>query len=204
MGKKLLSKWFPVSKRKNTNNSFEQLNEENPEEFQKNNSTRNTGNDTEGMSDQDIKVNGNGTDSSKKALQNDVKNDMGIDEIDTEKHGTNINDCNEESFYSAKLGGKNFDSSEKGGNDSKTKDTKNQSSEEIRENAVTNKNNSNKSVAWGVFMVAAGGLHPPKYEEPLEENKWPTWNEERKVNNSWPNWNSERPLDNEWPKWNKT
>ena len=71
-----------------------------------------------------------------------------------------------------------------------------------KEKCITNKNTSNKSVAWGAFIVATGNLHLPKYEEEVEENKWPTWNESRKINNPWPNWNSERKLDNEWPKWN--
>ena len=185
MGKKWLSKWFPIGKRKNMKSSFEKLNEGNPEEFQKNNST-----------------------TSDKAIRNDMADDMGIDETDKENNDINNKDFRKESFNKAAPNDEkidsNFDSSNKERNSSKPKDARNESSIEAKVATVTNKNDSNNSVAWGVFMVAAGGLHPSKYEEPLEENKWPTWNEERKINNPWPNWNSERPLDNEWPKWNKS
>ena len=95
---------------------------------------------------------------------------------------------------------------EKYHNDIPTKIETNQTlimaSDAPKDECITNKNNSNKSVAWGAFIVATGNLHLPKYEEEVEENKWPTWNEPRKINNPWPNWNSERKLDNEWPKWN--
>ena len=66
---------------------------------------------------------------------------------------------------------------------------------------VENKSTLNKSVAYGVFFNASANFIP-KFTEEVEENKWPHWNEERKVNNSGPTWNSERKVEIESHKWN--
>ena len=66
---------------------------------------------------------------------------------------------------------------------------------------LENKSTLNKSVAYGVLFNASANFIP-KFTEEVEENKWPHWNEERKVNNSGPTWNSERKVEIESHKWN--
>ena len=66
---------------------------------------------------------------------------------------------------------------------------------------VENKSTLNKSVAYGVLFNASANFIP-KFTEEVEENKWPHWNEERKVNSSGPTWNSERKVEIESHKWN--
>ena len=66
---------------------------------------------------------------------------------------------------------------------------------------VENKSTLNKSVAYGVLFNAAAKFIPTFTEE-AEENKWPHWNEERKVNSAGPTWNSERKVEKESHKWN--
>ena len=92
------------------------------------------------------------------------------------------------------------DSSSKAGKYANDKDADANLPIEPQQN-VENKSTLNKSVAYGVFFNASANFIP-KFTEEVEENKWPHWNEERKVNNSGPTWNSERKVEIESHKWN--
>ena len=195
-----------VGKPKTKENIFDQLKGKNQEKPHENNNTEKIVNPAGIKSEQVIRLNGTGTESYYKTVQNDMTHDLKIDETDTEKHGINKNDLGKKSFNPAKPIGMKIDSniysSDNERNHPDTKDSINESSKKDKEYSVKNNNKSNNSVAWGVFMGAAGGLLPTKHQETKEENKWPIWNTNRKIKRCGPNWNfSKRPCD-QWPKWN--
>ena len=195
-----------VGKPKTKENIFDQLKGKNQEKPHENNNTEKIVNPAGIKSEQVIRLNGTGTESYYKTVQNDMTHDLKIDETDTEKHGINKNDLGKKSFNPAKpIGMKinsNIYSSDNERNHPDTKDSINESSKKDKEYSVKNNNKSNNSVAWGVFMGAAGGLLPTKHQETKEENKWPIWNTNRKIKRCGPNWNFSKSPANQWPKWN--
>ena len=195
-----------VGKPKTKENIFEQLKGKNQENSYENNNSEKIVSPKGIKSEQVIRSNATGTDSSDRTVQNNMTHDLKIDETNLEEHSTNTNDLDKKSFNPAKpIGQKinsNIYSSDKERNHPDTKDSINESSKKDKEYSVKNNNMSNNSVAWGVLMGAVGGLLPPKHEETKEENKWPTWNTNRKIKRCGPNWNFSKSPANQWPKWN--